>query len=186
MKSLRNHGGRPAGAPLVADEVLEFHAGRILLLLAICGQRSGSISGLTKMAKLDFFVRYPDFFEALQGAHAASPAGSNAVEAAMVRHRYGPWDKRYYHVLAYLEARGLIKIQRSKRLVRLRLTGTGRRVAEKLKDRPAFARLCRQMELVQESLGSKTGNELKQMIYDAFEDDVARRPLGDVIQGNPS
>jgi hypothetical protein len=60
MKSLKNLADRPAAAALVADDILEFHAGRLLLLLSTCGGTGGSINGLTKMAKLDFFVRYPD------------------------------------------------------------------------------------------------------------------------------
>ena len=32
MKSLKNLADRPAAAPLVADDILEFHAGRLLLL----------------------------------------------------------------------------------------------------------------------------------------------------------
>ena len=63
------------------------------------------------MAKLDFFVRYPDFFAAaLAEGLRRKAVRTDAVEAAMVRHHYGPWDKRYYHILAYLKIRRLIKI----------------------------------------------------------------------------
>lgn len=110
MKSLRNLASRPAAAPLAADDVVEFHAGRLLLLLSTCGGSAGAIGGLTKMAKLDFFVRYPDFFRAVE-SKGKSPAQSGAVETAMVRHHYGPWDKRYYHLLSYLEARQLITVR---------------------------------------------------------------------------
>ena len=73
----------------------------------ICG-KAGRIDGLTKMAKLDFFTRYPDFFEVARAAvetHAESGSvgTADAVESSMVRHHYGPWDKRYYQVLAHLE-----------------------------------------------------------------------------------
>jgi hypothetical protein len=57
-----------------------------------------------KMAKLDFFSRYPDFFEVARAAIAPSQSTAeqqetdDTVESAMVRHHYGPWDKRYYHV----------------------------------------------------------------------------------------
>ncbi len=32
----------------------------------------------------------------------------------MIRHHYGPWDKRYYHILAYLESKQLIQIVKHK------------------------------------------------------------------------
>ncbi len=51
----------PAGLPLTADQITEFHAARLMLLLHLCGVKN-RIEGLTKLAKLDFFVRYPAFF----------------------------------------------------------------------------------------------------------------------------
>jgi hypothetical protein len=100
MKSLNRLGARSVSLPLSADDIVEFHAARLLLLLSVCGV-AGRIDGLTKMAKLDFFARYPDFFEVARAA--STPTGSDtgirtdeadlAVESAMVRHHYGPWDK---------------------------------------------------------------------------------------------
>ncbi len=70
MKSLKNINDLPAGVPLAADDLLEFHAARLLLLFKVCGV-AGRIDGLTKMAKLDFFVRYPQFFnEACKAARS--------------------------------------------------------------------------------------------------------------------
>ena len=63
MRSLNRVGAQPRPAwPLAADDIVEFHAARLLLLMEICGVK-GRIDGLTKMAKLDFFSRYPDFFQ---------------------------------------------------------------------------------------------------------------------------
>ena len=61
MKSAKQIAKVPAGVQLRADDIVEFHAARLLLLFDLCGT-SGRIDSLTKMAKLDFFVRYPDFF----------------------------------------------------------------------------------------------------------------------------
>ena len=104
MISLNRLGAQPVSLPLSADDIVEFHIARLLLLLRECGI-AGRIDGLTKMAKLDFFVRYPDFFEAARVASGSVNAtntpnqaeSDDAVESAMVRHHYGPWDKRYYH-----------------------------------------------------------------------------------------
>src|SRR5258708_7051132 len=113
MKSLKNLASQPAAIPLVADDILEFHAARLLLLLSLCSTKD-RIEGLTKLAKLDFFVRYPQFFERVN-AHAkkVAPATPRTIESSMVRHHYGPWDKRYYHILAYLEGKDLIEVQKS-------------------------------------------------------------------------
>ena len=102
MKSARYLDTVPAARPLLADDILEFHAARLLLLFRICGT-ANRIDGLTKMAKLDFFVRYPDFF-----ARACRTEGFQCdnlyrvIESSMIRFHYGPWDQRYYHILAYI------------------------------------------------------------------------------------
>jgi hypothetical protein len=184
MKSLKNLANRPAAAPLPADDVLEFHAGRLLLLLSTCGGSTGTINGLTKMAKLDFFVRYPDFFSAaLAKGLRRKAVRTDAVEAAMIRHHYGPWDKRYYHILAYLESRRLIKIIMTGKTRRIGLTALGKTAAKKLLGKEAFSEVIGHMRNVNEALGTKTGNELKTMIYDLFGEEVADQPLGQVISG---
>ena len=76
MRSLSRVGLQPVSLPLAADDIVEFHAARLLLLMEICGVK-GRIDGLTKMAKLDFFSRYPDFFEVARAAVApATPDAS--------------------------------------------------------------------------------------------------------------
>jgi hypothetical protein len=183
MRSLRNQAGQPGAMPFLADDVLEFHAARLLLLFAICGT-NGSINGLTKMAKLDFFVRYPDFFEAAIASDmelSAQERRGTGVEAAMIRHRYGPWDKRYYHVLGYLEASDLISVRKTGRSVRLSLTRAGRSQARRLRKEPAFDAIDSHMERVARAFAAKTGNELKTLIYRLFDKEVARKPLGHVI-----
>lgn len=40
MRSLNRLGTRSAGLPLPADEIIEFHAARLLLLLNVCGTAS--------------------------------------------------------------------------------------------------------------------------------------------------
>jgi hypothetical protein len=181
MKSLRNLGNEPAGLPLAADDVLELHAGRLLLLFRVCGT-AGRIDGLTKMAKLDFFVRYPQFFEiACQELGIATASAASAVESSMIRFHYGPWDDRYYHLLAYLEAKGLIAVSKVGKMFQPSLTELGKNAADRLKDATAFEPLVEQMKRVKKVFGNKAGSTLKALVYDIFEKEVGQRPLGEVI-----
>jgi hypothetical protein len=183
MKSLQNFGTQPAGIPVLADDVLEFHAARILLLFKLCGI-SGRIDGLTKMAKLDFFVRYPQFFEELCahiGEKRAAPT-HQPVESSMIRFHYGPWDKRYYHVLSYLEAKGLLTIKRDRSTYVFKLTDSGKEIAKRLEEGVSYAGLVQQMKQVKAVLGGKTGSKLKDMVYEVFGEEVADRPLGGRIE----
>jgi hypothetical protein len=141
------------------------------------------------MAKLDFFARYPDFFEVARAAMVPSEAAAKpnqeesneAVESAMVRHHYGPWDKRYYHVLAHLEAKELITVTKYGRAYRIALTDLGRERARALASRPSFAPVVERMREVKKIFGAKSGAFLKDLIYRLFDAEVGKRLLGEVI-----
>jgi hypothetical protein len=181
VKSIHNLATFPAGVPIPADDILEFHAARLLLLFHLCGTKN-RIEGLTKMAKLDFFVRYPEFFRRVS-AHLRkeSAADRREVESSMVRHHYGPWDKRYYHVLAYLEGKGLLTVNKTGSAFLFELTPLGSDTASTLKEKDAFLGLTDQMKAVKKELGSKSGSTLKKLIYEVFEREVADKALGEVI-----
>lgn len=182
MKSLKRIGTRPASLPLAADDVVEFHAARILLLVSLCGT-ANRIDGLTKMAKMDFFARYPEFFDIARGhAKGQSATDTTMVESAMVRHHYGPWDKRYYHVLAHLEAKGLITVSKDKKTYLIKLTDVGRERAKQLAAKPSFAALVARMKEIKEAFGKRSGSFLKDMIYEVFDREVGKRRMGEVIE----
>lgn len=179
MRSLANLSKHPGGVPLVADDVLEFHAARVLLLLQECGQL-GWIQGLTKFAKLDFFVRYPGFFAEAIGCSSRSKDGT--VESSMVRHHYGPWDPRYYHLLAYLTSRGLVATAKVNNRYDIGLTESGSALAMEVSRSGEFSELIAHMQAVARHLGKLTGSKLKAMIYETFDDEVAQLQRGEAIE----
>lgn len=182
MKSIVNLDKEPAGIPLLADDVLEFHAARLLLLFKLCGT-AGKIEGLTKMAKLDFFVRYPQFFYVMCEKLGRQFQQSHAtVESSMVRFHYGPWDKRYYHILSYLESKELIKISRKGNQFRFELTPFGKETVEQLANNPSFRELTEHMKKVKKEFGDKSGSTLKKWIYEVFDDEVGKRRMGEIIK----
>jgi hypothetical protein len=98
----------------------DFHLGRLLVLLGSADARKSTpltrakaVEGITKLAKLDFLLRYPTCLErALRelgrdpGEADVQPRERTSIEAKMVRFRYGPWDARYRRWLGLLAARG--------------------------------------------------------------------------------
>ncbi|MFO6453394.1 MULTISPECIES: hypothetical protein [unclassified Aeromicrobium] len=161
------------------DESLDFHAARILVLLRICGEGArGSIEGRTKLAKLDFFVRYPLFLaRAHEEMRATDPnlamwePRDHEVEAPMIRYRYGPWDPRYRQFLAFLRARNLIRITNA-RIEKVALTAAGVKAAEELLRRPSFAPIAERCSTMRDSLCQLNGTELKDLVYDLFPTEV--------------
>ncbi len=187
MKLSVSLGHYPAARPLNADQIVEYHAARLLLLIHLCGSKKGELHGLTKLAKLDFFVRYPDFFEraaaAEYGPFYSEVAGSPAVQdSGMIRHHYGPWDPRYYQVLGYLEGREMINVEKHKRTFVFVLTGSGRDVAESLAIEVPFKDLVTQMHKVKALFGGKSGDWLKKLVYRVFDAEVASLAMGQVIR----
>lgn len=179
----------PVGRPLTADQITEFHAARILLLIFHCGTKARAtgrlqIDGLTKLAKLDFFVRYPDFFHRAK-VHLGQKGGSSRpapVESAMVRHHYGPWDARYYQVLGFLEGRELIVVEKQGSAFVFVLTEAGLGLARQLAAEPSYSDLCWRMREAHEVFKGKSGDWLKKLVYSLFDTEVASLPLGQVIE----
>jgi hypothetical protein len=90
------------------EEDTNFHMARLLILLKACGGRNGeqTVAGLTKLAKLDFLLRYPTYLERALSAKGkktvkaqVTDSDRSSIESAMVRFKYGPWDFRYRRLL---------------------------------------------------------------------------------------
>jgi len=172
----------PISLPLAADDIVELHAARLLLLLLHCGTKN-RIDGLTKLAKLDFFVRYPSFFHRIAKQLGRSLSAHNEqVESMMVRHHYGPWDKRYYQVLAFLESRGLLAVEKHGNAFHFVLTALGDIKANVLSDQAPFELIVLQMKAVKKLLGRKIGTQLKNLVYTVFDTEIKQRKFGEFIQ----
>ena len=182
MKSIANLAASPAALPVVSEDLIELHAARILLLFRLCGTNN-RIDGLTKMAKLDFFVRYPEFFDEVCAYLGHPISGAEiARESGMVRFHYGPWDNRYYQVLAYLEGRRLISVSKNKNAFQFTLTTKGKELAEELRDATPFIDIVNHMKSVKKILGNRTGSALKNLVYKVFQEEVAEKPIGEAIR----
>jgi hypothetical protein len=182
LKSIHELEQLPAGVSLLADDIIEFHADRLLLLLGLCGD-SNRIDGLTKLAKLDFFVRYPQFFDkACVVSREQVQSASASIESSMVRHHYGSWDHRYYEILAYLRSRGLIQITKEGNTYKFKLTSAGKQRMQQLANEPAYDQLCKQMHRVKSVFGNRSGSTLKTLIYKIFKQEVAQKSIGKVSQ----
>jgi hypothetical protein len=176
--------------PFEVDSVVEFHASRILLLIYFCGATgSRRIAGRTKLAKLDFFVRYPGFLELAlktlrrEGVDVPNfSCGIEGVESKMIRYRYGPWDHRYYSVIAFLAGRELISIRAgSGRTDTYSLTRSGRKLAEQIAALDEFESVVSRCRVVSDVFSEMTGSELKRFVYAAFAEEIVGLPLGSPI-----
>lgn len=165
-----------------AEESLEFHAARLLLLVKLAGGRKGRIVGRTKLAKLDFFVRYPRYLERAAQIKGQQLAETRVVspESPMIRYKYGPWDSKYYDVFALLVAKGLLDIRSSKEGDIFQLTPKGQYAVTEL-SRGEFDQLIVRCRLTYQLFGGETGTAIKNFIYQNFPEIVAKN-LGEKIE----
>jgi len=149
------------------------HQARLLLLLRQQADKGdGTVNGITKLAKMDFLLRYPIYFERLLRARykrpptvVMQPYERSTVESRMIRFRYGPWDRRYRRWIGLLVAKRLVDSYVSGRTVHVRLTDRGRQVADSLAQLHAFADLSARTEQVSKAVGAMSGSAMKDLIY---------------------
>lgn len=177
----------------VVDD-LAYHQVRVLLLVQAVAANPGharKLDGLTKLAKLDFLVRYPalasvildDLADNEPRMHLSDEevAAPTEVEDPMTRYKYGPWDDRYYPVVGALISRGLLRYVKGRRgSVALTPTPAGRRFAQALTEDSLWREIAERCEVVAEASEGLSGNALKGRIYDRLAG-LMDRPHREVI-----
>ena len=165
------------------DQSPELHSARLLVLLDafVEDDQSGAIEGLTKLAKLDFLLRYPVMLERALKAKGRSTREvqledheRHSVESEMVRYRFGPWDHRYREFLNILVAKGLASISIEGRKVVIAATEAGRDRARRLSNDDLFVQYARRAKLLKRHF-DLTATNLMRFIYDTFPEIVSLR-----------
>lgn len=145
---------------------------RLLLLIDAFSVGERGIEGRTKLAKLDFFLRYPAYMSRallLRGADesARSVPAPGPIEGKMVRYRFGPWDPAYYAILGRLHGKALVEGVAGGRGLLYRTTPHGADVARRLRDTPEWSGISDGCQLLKRNL-NLSGTTLKNFIYDNF------------------
>lgn len=150
--------------------LVPYHLARLVLLIDAYSQ-AGGLAGLTKLAKLDFVLRYPNVLdrllavsnEAMPTNAAPSQDERQAVESQMIRWKYGPWDDRYYPLIGALLGTGLVTVVPGSVLT-LRTTKEGSAAASRIREQPSWAVVDARCRLLRQHF-NMTGNALRRLIY---------------------
>ena len=154
---------------------------RLLLLIEAFSRRRKVLEGRTKLAKLDFLLRYPTYCaralqirrpDLLQGRETPEPD----VESRMVRYRFGPWDPAYFALLGRLIGKGLVQPAPFSRGIGYRATEKGRVVATAIQGEPAWLDTSERIRLLRQHF-DLSGANLKRFIYEHFPE-VTRATWG--------
>jgi hypothetical protein len=159
---------RPAFAATLDGEA------RLLLLIDAFSANEGTLQGRTKLAKLDFLLRYPRYFNRAMAARNVAvdvpteEAEEDNIESRMVRYRYGPWDPAYYALLGALVGRGLITTIPQRNYLAFRTTELGHGVVAELKESETFQPMAARATILRRAFKTQTGSFLKKWVYDNF------------------
>ena len=172
---------------------LAYHQVRVLLLVAAVAaepKHNRKLDGLTKLAKLDFFVRYPALATVVLGElepdermhlRVEDVLNPTAVQDPMTRYKYGPWDDRYYPVIGALVSRGLLRYGTGQRgSVSLLPTDAGKKLATDIAGEDLWREVADRCAAVAEASAGMTGNALKELIYERLAE-LMDRPRRQVI-----
>jgi hypothetical protein len=157
---------------------------RILLLIEEFSHGRQCLEGRTKLAKLDFLLRYPSLLP-----RALASRGRDVpnflleqppdVESRMVRYRYGPWDPSYFAILGRLIGKQLVAQVPGRKGVGYRVTPKGRSVADQLRREPAWHETRERLTLLRRHF-NLSGTALKKLVYETFPE-VTRASWGDTL-----
>lgn len=170
------------------DRDEDVHLARILVLLnRFRREDRPAIEGITKLAKLDFLLRYPAALRRALEARGVKPGKIPVddherltIEARMIRFRYGPWDHRYRRFLNILAARGFVTLRTDGRTIQIDLTPKGHTISSRLISGPAFARVDERAKLLRTHL-DLGATRLMEFIYEHFPEIVSfeySEPIG--------
>jgi hypothetical protein len=171
------------------DESPDLHAARLLILIDVFvgGETGDGIEGLTKLAKLDFLLRYPVLLERALKARNKSTRSVEleeherySVESEMVRYRFGPWDHKYRRILNLLVAKGLVKISIEGKTNVVTETKLGHEHAQKLAENELFASYVKRAKVIKSNFDLNATNLMK-FIYATFPEVLTLRANAPII-----
>lgn len=145
---------------------------RLLLLIEAFSRGRKVLEGRTKLAKLDFLLRYPSYYTRALGIRRPQLVDPTEepepdLESRMVRYRFGPWDPAYYALLGRLIGKGLVRPAPFTRGIGYRVTDKGRTVALAMHCEPAWVDTAERLEVLRRHF-DLSGAYLKKFIYEHF------------------
>ena len=155
--------------------------GRLLLLIEAFSRGRKVLEGRTKLAKLDFLLRYPSYCARALRIRRPELEGDTEgpapdLESRMVRYRFGPWDPAYYALLGRLIGKGLVQPTPFARGIGYRATEKGRAIAVAMAGEPAWVDTAKRIQLLRRYF-DLSGTRLKKFIYEHFPE-VTRATWG--------
>ncbi|MBZ9688443.1 hypothetical protein G9F72_019115 [Clostridium estertheticum] len=167
----------------------------LMLMYTFAGRnQTGKIEGITKLAILDFLLRYPVALDkALENIESQGNKTIykkkfklqsyevNSIDAKMMKFNFAPWDFKYRRIVHILSAKDLIRINTDGKKTVLVITSKGIDTSNKIKILKDYEYLIVRCSIVKTVFGSWSQKKLIEMIYSTFPEILRVKAEMDVI-----
>ncbi len=168
----------------------EYHMARLLILLEVLSGRNHSkkVAGITKLAKLDYLLRYPVALE-----RSLRYVDKNvdiieikdyerySIESRMIRFKYGPWDIKFRRLIVLLQSKGLVNLHISGKNVEILITDKGIILAQKIAKKPEFRDYYRRSKIIKTNFDEYSASRLTELFFDVFPE-LSNMRMGEIIE----
>lgn len=154
----------------------DYHCMRILILLSKSRKDRipKAIDGLSKLAKMDFFMQYPgclkkasNHFKRVAGINVIKPE-ANSIGSKMYYFKYSPWDSRYRKWISLLQARDLVITHTKGNTVYVEITHAGLGLTTNLGDVDVFKMWQTNSDAVIKMFSGMSGIKISGFISEHF------------------
>lgn len=167
----------------------------LILIYTFAGKNgTGKIEGISKLAILDFLLRYPVALDKmlenqeLKGNktinHKRFQLQSyevNSIDAKMMKFNFAPWDFKYRRIVSILKAKDLIQVNLDGKKTVLRIKSNGIDTAKKIQDLKDYEYLVVRCKIIKSVFGSWSQKKLIDMIYIIFPEILRFKAEMDVV-----
>lgn len=171
---------------LKAEKNNDFHIIRLLILLSAL-KPDQTVAGITKLAKLDFLLRYPSCLEkalrklGYKKNFYIAEFEKNTIESAMIKFHYGPWDKRYREWISIMQAKDLISVFSKGKTVYIGINENGRTLINQISGNEHYIEYISRSKIIVQKFNSYSSKKLLEFMYATFPE-LSHMKSGEEIQ----
>jgi hypothetical protein len=169
---------------------------RMLILLdTFAGRKkNGKVQGITKLAILDFLLKYPAALDKVlekqerEGNKAINKKRVilqsyeiNSIDARMMKFNFAPWDLKYRRIVSILKAKDLIQIDIEGKKIVLGISNKGIDISRKLSDFNNYEYMAVRSRIIKTVFGNWSQRKLIDMMYLTFPEILRVKVEMDVI-----
>ncbi|MFC3750099.1 hypothetical protein [Paenibacillus sp. GCM10012306] len=157
---------------IILDERDELHIIRILILIhSLIGNKKDKVTvELTKLAKMDFLLKYPSALDSAltnlnkQKDVSITEAEKNNIETNILSFRFSPWSSDFRRLMVLLNAKSLIKWERRERYLDIYQTPKGLELYKEVLKYTEFKSMIKQSQAIKTNISNLSGINLDSLL----------------------